>query len=219
MIDDNKGALIRRRLLEDFREAQRASPLKPFVNCRYLPTVSAYAPGYILRQLEILEHEGRVELKEMGNERMINLTALGWKSLEVTGDEWLTPTSTSPGENATRIDIRHANVGNIAQVSGSEETHITQGQSSHPAELRDLASAIDELADAIKANSSMPADVKNDAQIEADQLKGELRKSKPSLSRIQQGIEWFKALDSVATVLPHVLDVADRLKQYLPKMF
>ena len=112
------------------------------------------------------------------------------------------------------MDFHNSTVGNVAQVVGSHGVSINQTNTSN--DLQQLSTVIDRLMGAVKASTSLGNDVKQDAQIEADQLKGELQKSKPNPSRITQALDWFKALDSAATVLPHVLDLADKLKGYLP---
>jgi hypothetical protein len=213
----NKNAQIRRRLLEDFPEAQALSPAKPFVKFQSLPTASSHPSDYILTQLGILEQEGRVELKRLpaSSECMVNLTPLGWKSLETTEDVWLRNTSpTPPATNTTHMEFHNSSVSNVAQVVGSHGTTINQTQGA--ADLQSLTAAIDRLVETIKNHPSITPEAKNDAEIEADQLKGELRKSKPNPSRIEQSLDWFKALDSAATVLPHVMDLVDKLKVYLP---
>jgi predicted transcriptional regulator len=214
MLSDNPNAQFRRRLLEEVPETLSISSAKPFVNYRSLPTAANLASEYVLTQLEILEHEGRVELKRNGDDCVLKLTPLGWKSLEVTEDEWLRKESGVPVANSTRIDIRDSNVGNIAQVSGSHGTSINQTQ--HSNDLQNLTAAIDRLVEAVKTNPSVKPDTKNDAEIEAGQLKGELRKSKPNPGRIQEALEWFKALDGASTVIPPMLEVMDKLKNYLP---
>jgi len=212
----NKNAQIRRSLLEEFPKAQAISPAKPFVNCCSLPTASSHGSDYILTQLEILQQEGRVELKRLPGtpECMVNLTPLGWKSLETTEDVWLRGASATPPASNSTLTFNNSAVGNVAQVVGSHNTTINQTQGSN--DLQSLTATIDRLVEAVKKDSTLKPDVKNDAQIEADQLKGEVQKSKPSPSRIQQSLDWFKALDSAATVLPHVMDLMDKLKGYLP---
>lgn len=217
MLSDNPNAQIRRKLLEELPEAQKISPAKPFVNYRSLPMASSHGSQYVLRQLEILEQEGRVKLKKhpTAPECMVNLTPLGWKSLETTEDVWLRGTSaTPPATNATHLEFHNSTVGNVSHVSGSHEVSINQTNTLN--DLQQLSTAIDRLMGAVKVSPSLGADVKKDAQIEADQLKGEVQKSKPNPNRIQQTLDWFKALDTAATVVPHLLDVADKLKHYFP---
>jgi hypothetical protein len=217
----NRNAQIRRRLLEDFPEAQAISPAKPFVNHRSLRSASFHSPEYVLTQLEILEHEGRVVLKRLPAdpaECMVNLTPLGWKSLEVAEDVWLRSTSANqPATNTTKIEFHNSTVGNVAQVVGSHGTTINQTQGAP--DLQSVTAAIDRLVEIIKNHPTLTPEAKNDAEIEADQLKGELKKSKPNTTFITKILESFKALDTAATVLPHVMDLVDKLKAYLPGVF
>src|SRR4030081_97828 len=147
MLSENRDAQIRRRLLEDFPDTLAASPTKPFVNYRSLPTAASYASDYILRQLEILEQEGRVELKRLLGapaECMMKLTPLGWKSLETTDDVWLRAASATPqATNTTKMEFHNSTVGNVAQAVGSHNTTINQTQGAP--DLQNLTAAIDRL--------------------------------------------------------------------------
>lgn len=214
----NRNAQIRRRLLEDFPDAQATSAAKPFVNYRSLRSASFHSPEYVLTQLEILEHEGRVVLKKLPAdpaECMVNLTPLGWKSLETSEDVWLRRVeATLPATNTTHNEFHHSTVGNFTSMSGSPGAKVTQTNVSN--DLQGVFSAIDRLVEAIKVSPSLKAETKQDAEIEADQLRGELKKSKPSPTFITKVLDSFKALDTAATVLPHVMDLVDKLKGYLP---
>jgi hypothetical protein len=66
-------------------------------------------------------------------------------------------------------------------------------QTQGAADLQSLTAAIDRLVETIKNYPSITPEAKDDAEIEADQLKGELCKSKPNPSRIEQSLDWFKA--------------------------
>ena len=116
--------------------------------------------------------------------------------------------------NTTKMEFHNSTVGNVAQVVGSHGTTITQNQGT--ADLQGVLSAIDRLVEAVKSHPSITPEAKNDAEIEADQLKGEVRKSKPNPTFITRILDSFKALDTAATVLPHVMDLVDKLKAYLP---
>ena len=134
----------------------------------------------------------------------------------MTEDEWRRRAASMPVGNTT--NIISSTVGSIAQVSGSHGTHITQTQTGS-GDLQSLTSAIDRLVGAIKANPSLAAEVRNDAVIEGEQLKGELQKSKPNPSRIQAALEWFKTIDGIATAVAHLPDLVNKLKTFFRPSF
>ena len=94
---------IRRRILEELPEQTKLSPVKPFVNYRLLPVTAEWSPELILVQLEILEHEGRVELRRLDEECAVKLKPLGWKSLEMSEEEWQRRASASVS-NTPRLE-------------------------------------------------------------------------------------------------------------------
>src|SRR5260370_41541157 len=98
--------------------------------------------------------------------------------------------STKPVGNSNTMNITGSTVGNAAQVSGSPGATVTQSSTSN--NLNSVHEAIDRLLATVKNSPTISADTKKDAQIEADQLKGEIDKSKPNPNRIKEALEWFK---------------------------
>jgi len=215
MADLDQGTKVRRTILEQLPEAVQTSPAKPFVDFMRLPVLKNWAHDFVLDQLEILEHEGRVELRQLPDRAAcaVKLTPLGLKSLQIPEEEWQQRV-TSPVVHAPRIEISNSQVGNVAQVSGSPESPIQQASTS--SDLVGVYAAIDRLVDAVRNSASVSDATKNDASIEGDQLKGELRRSQPSPNRIQQALGWFKSLDRVVEIGAHVVALAEKLKGLLP---
>jgi hypothetical protein len=94
--------------LEELPEQAKLSLVKPFVNYRHLPVAMQWSPELIMVQLEILEDEGRVELKRLDEECAVRLKPLGWKSLEVSEDEWqrrILPSVANTTERSVRQSI------------------------------------------------------------------------------------------------------------------
>lgn len=204
---------FRRRALEELRS--ESSSTRPWVNYRYLPEANCWASDLIISQLEILQDEGRVELKRMGDECMVKLTPLGRKSLEVLEQEW--EMKNKPVVNTNRMEINNSTVGNAAQVSGSPGATVTQTSTSN--ELKSVHEAIDRLIATVKASPTIDADTKKDAQIEADQLKGEFNKTKPNPNRVKEALEWFKTATGAVEVIPKIVDVWEKVKIFLPGAF
>ena len=71
----------------------------------------------------------------------------------------------------------------------------------------------------MKASPTIDADTKKDAQIEADQLKGEVGNTKPNPNRIKEALEWFKTAAGAVEVIPKVAEVLDKVKVFLPGVF
>ena len=113
---------IRCRILEELPEAGKSSPAKPFVNYRYLPVATQYSAELILAQLEILQSEGRVELKRLADQCAVKLTPLGLKSLEMVEDEWHRRTSASPVNTAQQA-IRNPQPGDGDQTASAKPHH------------------------------------------------------------------------------------------------
>jgi TIR domain len=87
VLDDPKS--FRTRLLLEIRACERDSPVKPWVGFRSLPVAQAMPQDDLLKQLEILESERRVELKVLRDsggvqDAVVKLTGLGRKHLEET---------------------------------------------------------------------------------------------------------------------------------------
>ena len=107
---------IRRRILEELPEQTKRSPANPFVNYRLLPVASDWSAELMLVQLEILEDEGRVELRKLAEECAVKLTPLGWKSLEMSEDEWQGRPSHSI-VNRTQRGIINPEVGSVTPMA------------------------------------------------------------------------------------------------------
>ncbi|HEY1759729.1 MAG TPA: hypothetical protein VGG72_30440 [Bryobacteraceae bacterium] len=101
-----------------------------------------------------------------------------------------------------------------AQLSGSPGATVTQTSTSN--DLKSVHEAIDRLLATVKASPTIEVSTKNDAQIEADQLKGEVNKSKPNPNRITEALEWFKTAAGAVEVIPKIADVWDKVKVFLP---
>ncbi len=151
----------------------------------------------------------------MGDECMVKLTPLGRKSLEVLEQEW--EMKNKPVVNTNRMEINNSTVGNAAQVSGSPGATVTQTSTSN--ELKSVHEAIDRLIATVKASPTIDADTKKDAQIEADQLKGEFNKTKPNPNRVKEALEWFKTATGAVEVIPKIVDVWEKVKIFLPGAF
>jgi len=122
--------------------------------------------------------------------------------------------SKKPVGNSNTLKITGSQVGNVAQVSGSDSAAINQSTTSN--DLKSVHEAIDRLLATVKSTPTISADTKNDAQIEADQLKGEVGKSKPNPNRIKEALEWFKTATGAVEVIPKVADVWDKMKVLFP---
>ena len=125
----DEAAKFRRRVLEELPERSASSPAKPFLNYRYLPGANLWTAHAVIAQLEILEYEGRVELKRLGDECMVKLTPLGRRSLEVSEEEW--NVSNKPSHNTNNVTIAGSTVGNVSQISGSPGATGTQTSTSN----------------------------------------------------------------------------------------
>jgi len=208
---------IRRRILEELPEQSKRSGVKPFVNYRSLPASMELPAETILDQLAILESERRVELNRLDQECAVKLTPLGLKSLEVTEEEWQRAASPGTSNATTHLNIRDSQIGSVAQVTGSQGVLINQA--GQPADLREVFALIDSLVQTVKASNRVEADAKNDCEIEAEQLKGELRKSKPNPGRVRQALDSFKSLDGAVQLGVHLLELGNKLHGLLPGVF
>lgn len=108
---------IRRRILEELRDGARQSPARPFVNYRSLPLTTELPQDLVLDNLEILAHEGRVELKRIEDERAVKLTPLGLRSLEQPEADWQNMHAPS-SLHTTQLNINNSQIGAVAQVAG-----------------------------------------------------------------------------------------------------
>jgi len=215
MATGDENARMRRRILEELPEQAERSPAKPFVNYRYLPIAFERPQPIVLAQLEILESEGRVELRRLDDECAVRLTPIGLKSLEMSEEEWQRAASTG---HAAHLHISNSQIGAVAQVTGSHGVSVHQVQ--HLLPLRDdLFAAIERIVETVNASDQVTADEKNDCEIEADQLKGELRKSKPNPGRIKAAFEWFKRFDGAAQLGVHLIELGRKLNELLPGIF
>jgi len=115
------------------------------------------------------------------------------------------------------MTIKNSTAENVAQMVGSHGSSINQSSVSN--DLKTVLEAIDRLVATVKSSPTVSADAKKDCQIEADQLKGELNKSKPNPNRLKEGLEWFKTLTGAVEVVPKVMEVVDKLKVFLPGVF
>jgi hypothetical protein len=125
--------------------------------------------------------------------------------------------SKKPVGNSNTLKITGSQVGNVAQVSGSDSAAINQSTTSN--DLKSVHEAIDRLLATVKSTPTISDDTKNDAQIEADQLKGEVGKTKPNPNRIKEALEWFKTATGAVEVIPKVADVWDKVKVFFPGVF
>src|SRR5260370_35624091 len=117
-----EAARFRRKVLEELSEQPQTGPGKQFSNPQYLPAANPWSPGAVLSQLEILEHEQRVELKRIGEECAVKITPFGRKSLEVSEKEW--QVSNKPVVNSNTLNITGPTVENIAHMAGSHGSTI-----------------------------------------------------------------------------------------------
>ena len=125
--------------------------------------------------------------------------------------------SNKPVGNSNTLNIKGSRVGNVAQVSDSDGATINQSTTSN--DLKSVHEAIDRLLATVKSTPTISDDTKNDAQIEADQLKGEVGKTKPNPNRIKEALEWFKTATGAVEVIPKVADVWDKVKVFFPGVF
>jgi hypothetical protein len=216
MATANQNTNIRRRILEELPEQAKRSSVKPFVDYRHLPASMELPSEIILDQLGILELEHRVKLNRMDQECAVMLTPLGLKSLEVTEEEWQRANSSS-ATTAAQLHISDSHIGTVAQVAGSQGVSINQIQQSTP--IKDVFTLIDRIVATVSASNQVTTEVKSDCEIEADQLKGELRKSKPNAGRVKEAFEWFKRLDGAATLGVHLAELGRKLNDWFPGAF
>jgi hypothetical protein len=214
-LNPKEAARFRRRVLEELPKLSETSPAKPFLNYRYLPGANLWSADAVLSQLEILASEGRVELKRMADECAVKITPLGRRSLEVMEDEW--QTNVKPVVNTSTLNITNSQTGNVAQMTGSHGSTINQSEVSN--DLSSVLAAIDRMMATVKNSPALRADVKKDAQIEADQLKGEINKSEPNPNRVKEALEWFETAAGAVEVIPKLADVWEKVKIFLPGVF
>jgi hypothetical protein len=122
---------IRRRILEELPEQTKLSRAKPFVNYRFLPVTTEWSPQLILVQLEILEHEGRVELRRLDEECAVKLKPLGWKSLEMSEEEWQSRASPSI-LNTPRLEIPKSKTPLAGSQTHQPKAFVSHATLDHP---------------------------------------------------------------------------------------
>lgn len=119
--------------------------------------------------------------------------------------------------NNNSLTVTNSTLANVAQIAGSHGSTVNQSNTTN--DIKGIHEAIVHLLAAVKASPTIDADTKKDAQIEADQLKGEVTKSKPNPNRIKDALEWFKAITGAVEVIPKVADVWEKVKVFLPGAF
>ena len=92
-----------------------------------------------------------------------------------------------PVVNSNTMNISGSTFGNVAQISGSDGSSITQSTTSN--DLKSLHEAIDRLLATVKSNRTIDADTKKEAQIEVDQAPG-VKLAKSSQTRIASEKPW-----------------------------
>ncbi len=107
-------------------ECERGSAVRPWVAFRSLPSAKIWSADDILDHLDILESEGRVQLKKLkGNmgvaDCVVSLTGVGRKSLEVHDEATLLAHKLEI--KTTTSNIRASQVGNRVEISGFGRKH------------------------------------------------------------------------------------------------
>lgn len=101
-------------------------------------------------------------------------------------------------------------VGNVAVAQGSAIS-ITQ-TAAHTGELKRADELIDALVKLIKDSDELPDEVKSDCEIDAAQLKAELRRSKPVKERVWEIVQRLSTLGGAAKLIeltaPHLKELA-----------
>jgi hypothetical protein len=205
---------LRRRLLEEVQEFESKVENLPFTA---LPATKQFSPKSVLDQLRILQHEGRVALKELPTgpheplEAVVTLTPLGLKSLEQDEDHW--EVSQRPSMKTTTATFNNSQVGNFAQVVDAQNVRIHQ--SSGTTEMKDVFAAIDGLIEKIHQSPQIAGGQKNDLALDAGQLKSELQKSTPNKSRITEYLSSLSALKPILEFSAQIPALIEKVQGFL----
>jgi hypothetical protein len=202
-------AAIRRQLLSEIAERAIASPTSPFISYKDLPTAKRWTNDAILDHLEILQEESRVELRRLGgsDECMVKLTGRGRMSLETDEYQWQRNQQHVVREqavvNTNTVTFNNSPViGNVSQVAGGQRSDVRQ--STRNADLEKLFRSVDAVVEQVKSCSTLPVEMKRDAEIEGNQLKSELQKSAPNTNRLKEILSWFGTLNGVVQFGAHL---------------
>jgi hypothetical protein len=113
---------VRRKILDELPDVISQSPAKPFVSYIYIPSLKTDSKEFAFRMLDILESEGRIELRRLDDDdRAVCLTPHGQRSLEDPEANW----------QARSVQMKGTQI-NVNQIRGLEELVRTMysGQSS-----------------------------------------------------------------------------------------
>jgi len=203
-----EAAKLRRSLLEQVRSKSDSSRMKPFVNSNDIHATPYHADA-LREQFEILESQGRVAIKGHPSERtayLVKLTGAGLESLEHPEQQW----KQTPSHNTIqRNSFDGALINNLTQVNQSHGVSINQTTN----EFNDVFASIDQIVKAVQS-SQVDEDTKIQAETEGAILKGELRKSKSDPGKIASALDWFKRLDSVASLASHISELIGKLPSF-----
>jgi hypothetical protein len=203
---------FRRSLLEALRDLAPTIPKSGFLDYCRLPQAKYWSHHVMRTSLHILQDERRVQLKPVGSACLVKLTAVGLKSLKVPEDQWQdrhhsAGPSSGAGNNGIAVSRRE-----IGQALHAKEPIATLLTRDKLLQLVQIFEAIDTLIAKIVGTNSFDDLTRADSELEARQLKDELRKSKPSPSRIQHALDWFQEIDKAGLVGFQLTVLANKLK-------
>lgn len=194
---------FRRQLLVEVVDAtkearRRTMNQQEYVEYTSLPLSTRYSPDLVLDQLDILESEGRVKLVRNLDLCAVKPTAAGLLSLEADESEW--QQRSQPLMQTNHLTVNHSNIGILSQTGEVRESHVNQTVGS---DLIEVFRLIDGVVGAVKA-APVSSGVKDDADVEASQLKQELKRSAPRADRIKAALSWFSTLNGAVGFGEHL---------------
>jgi hypothetical protein len=113
----------------------------------------------------------------------------------------------------TTLHVHDSQIGNISQVSGSQD--VTVHQSSDATDLKDIFSAIDGVVEKVRQSNELSPETKDDLAIDAEQLKSELKRSTPNSNRIWEYLARFETVTAILQLGPMLPTLIDKIQHFL----
>jgi hypothetical protein len=176
------------------RSEHGATSEETFIPCEFVRSqtsfgIAAHLGDEFLRRLRIMEHKGMVRVAAISGTGckgcVVTLAPGGMERLLMSEEEF--QVRNQPAIVNQFSNTFQGSVGQLAQTFGTHSPVVQHQRGIDPDQILPL---VDRLLADIKNHSQIPPD----AYIEAEQLKGELRKSHPRLNWIAEHLDALKIL-------------------------
>jgi hypothetical protein len=191
---------IQRKILEVISENEKATPGQA-VRDKQIAEKLELNLQEVQDDLDLMEERNYVKLaKTFGPNYAAWLTPQG--RLALREPEYFSHKESAPVINI--LNVINSQIQNLAQTGGN--TFIKQSSDSM---LNDhIFKLIDQMVEVVVSSNDIVANVKQDYELEAGELKNELKKSRINLSRVREMLSFLGDLEGI-------LGLAERLAPYL----